>query len=243
METPDELPVREGYAAWASCYDIDGNPLIALEGPAMREWFGPVRGRRVLDLGCGTGRHTLALVEAGADVVALDLTPEMLDRARRNRRLREAARHVLWVRHALPRPLPLGDAKFALAVLGLVAEHLSDAELGATMAEVARVLEPGGRCLLSALHADRTAEGQRARFIDPETGLRRPIRTFHRTAADYHAAAATAGLTLIGERVLTVHPGLADQFPRARPYIGRALGWVACWDRGRGAEVARSPLS
>src|SRR6478735_2395705 len=83
MEADDELPVREGYAAWASCYDDDGNPLIALEGPAMRRWFGRVAGRRALDLGCGTGRHTAALVAAGADVVALDFTPEMLARAKR----------------------------------------------------------------------------------------------------------------------------------------------------------------
>jgi hypothetical protein len=104
---------------------------------------------------------------------------------------------------------------------------------------VVRVLAPGGRCLLSALHPDRTAEGQRARYIDPETGLRRPIRTFHRTAADYRAAAEDAGLVLTGERVLTVSPGLAERFPRARPYIGRALGWVAGWTkRGFTAEGA-----
>ena len=64
MESSEELPVREGYAAWSPYYDDDGNPLIALEGPAMQGWFGPVEGRRALDLGCGTGRHTLALVEA-----------------------------------------------------------------------------------------------------------------------------------------------------------------------------------
>lgn len=228
METPDELPVQEGYAAWADCYDDDGNPLIALEGPAMQDWFGRVRGRRALDLGCGTGRHTRALVAAGADVVALDLTPEMLSRARQQPALQDAA-NLVWVRHALPRPLPFRDATFAIAVLGLVAEHLPDAALRVTMAEVARVLEPGGRCLLSALHPDRTAEGQRARFIDPASGLRRPIRSFHRTIADYLDAAATAGLILDVERALTVPPGLADHLPRARPYIGKALGWAACW--------------
>ena len=53
MEATDEPPVREGYAAWAFCYDNDGNPLTALEGPAMRRWFGPIEGRKGLDLGCG----------------------------------------------------------------------------------------------------------------------------------------------------------------------------------------------
>jgi SAM-dependent methyltransferase len=241
MELPDELPIREGYAAWASCYDDDGNPLIALEGPAMRGWFGPSQGRRALDLGCGTGRHTLALVEAGANVVALDLTPEMFARARQKPRLRDAASRVLWVRHALPRPLPLRDEAFTLAVLGLVAEHLPDSDLAGVLAEVVRVLAPGGRCLLSTLHPDRTAEGQRARYIDPETGLRRPIRTYHRTAADYRAAAASAGLILTGEQVLTIPPALADQLPRARPYLGQALGWVACWMNTKTFTALRPP--
>ena len=82
MSEPDDLPVLEGYDAWAPLYDDDGNPLIAVEGPALREWFGPLEGRRVLDLGCGTGRHTLALVAAGASVSALDGSSEMLARAR-----------------------------------------------------------------------------------------------------------------------------------------------------------------
>jgi len=221
-----DLPVRDGYAAWASLYDDDGNPLIALEGPAVRAWFGPVEGRKAIDLGCGTGRHTVALVEAGAaHVSALDLTPEMMELARR----KLAGRPVDWLRHALPDPLPFPDAAFDLAVLGLVAEHVAD--LDAALAEVARVLAPGGRCLLSVLHPDRTAEGQRARFIDPETGVRRSIVTYHRTISDYLDSARAAGLVLDAERALVVPPGLAASHPRAAPYVGRNLGWVARWSR------------
>jgi malonyl-CoA O-methyltransferase len=229
METDEELPVQAGYAAWASMYDDDGNPLTALEGPAVRAWFGPIAGHRVLDVGCGTGRHTLALIEAGAsEVAALDLTPEMLARARFKLPEMAGAR-VYWVRHALPAPLPFRDATFDLAVLGLVAEHV--AHLARALGEVARVLLPGGRCVLSALHPDRTAEGQRARFIDPQTGLRRPITTVHRSAADYLAAGRAAGLKLEGERTLAVPPDLAARLPRAGRYVGRNLGWVACWTR------------
>lgn len=227
LETSEELSVQAGYAAWASFYDEDGNPLIALEGPAVRRRLGSIRGARALDLGCGTGRHSLALVEAGARVLALDLTPEMLSRASR----KLSGHPVGWVRHALPRPLPFPPSTFDLVVLGLVAEHVAD--LARLLAETARVLTGGGRCLLSALHPDRTAEGQRARFIDPETGRRRPILTYHRTVDEYLQAASRTGLRLDGEETLVVSPGLAEQLPRAGPYLGRPLGWIACWSKPR----------
>ncbi len=223
MDEPEELSARAGYAAWAPIYDDDGNPLTALEAPALRGWFGPIAGRRALDLGCGTGRHTLALSEAGASVCGLDESPEMMDRAR----ARLAGRPVEWARHRLPDPLPFADSTFDLVVLGLVAEHVED--LAGVLFEAARVARPGARCLLSALHPDRTAQGQRARFIDPETGLRRHIRTIHRTIPEYLAIAEGAGWSLVEERTLVVPPEMAETLPRALPYIGLALGWAACW--------------
>lgn len=225
MEFLDELSVQAGYAAWAPLYDEDGNPLTALEGPAVWARLGNLEGRRALDVGCGTGRHTHALVEAGAAVVATDPTPEMLARARR--KLTGLA--VGWIRHALPRPLPFRPETFDVAVLGLVAEHIAD--LSSALDEVARVLKPRGRVILSALHPDRTAEGQQARFIDPETGLRRPIRTIHRSLDEYREAASSAGLSLVDEQTLVVPPELAVWLPRAEKYVGRPLGWVASWTR------------
>ena len=222
----DELSVLAGYAAWAPWYDGDGNPLTALEGPALRAWFGSIGGKRVIDVGCGTGRHTEALLEAGAGrVAALDVTPEMMERAR----AKLAGKAVDWVRHAMPAPLPFLDKTFELAVLGLVVEHV--ANLPAALAEVARVLKPGGRCVVSALHPDRTLEGQRARFIDPATGERRHIITYHRTTDEYRAAGRAAGLVLDEERALSVSPKLAEKLPRAEPYVGKNLGWVARWKR------------
>ena len=223
MDDIDDIPVRVGYAVWAPIYDDDGNPLTALEGPVIRGWFGPLEGRRALDLGCGTGRHTLVLAEGGALVAALDGSAEMMNRARI--KLRNFP--VDWALHRLPEPLPFVDSTFDLVVLGLVAEHVAD--LASLLAEAARVSRPGGLCLLSALHPDRTARGQRARFIDPETGVRRHIATIHRSVETYLAIAEGSGWSLVEERTLVVPPELAEALPRARPYVGQPLGWAACW--------------
>ena len=221
MTEPTDLPVLEGYDAWAPLYDDDGNPLIAVEGPVIRSWFGPLQAVRALDLGCGTGRHTLPLVMAGAEVSALDGSGEMLARARH--KLQGYPIH--WLRHRLPDPLPFADETFDLVVLGLVAEHVAD--LNVVLAEAARVAKPGARCLLSTLHPDRTAGGQRARFIDPATGERRQIATIHRTSGQYLAIARDAGWTPVESQSLIVPAALARVLPRARPYVGLPIGWAA----------------
>src|SRR4249920_3483939 len=74
--------IRAGYDGWAAVYDRDANPLLALEEPLVRAVVGDVRGLAALDLGCGTGRHTLWLAREGASVTALDFSAGMLAAAR-----------------------------------------------------------------------------------------------------------------------------------------------------------------
>ena len=101
----DRLPTREGYDRWAACYDDEDNPLIALEEPKVAELLGPVSGLRILDLGCGTGRHALRLAAAGANVTAVDFSEGMLARARAG-----AGTLALDFRtHDLTRPLPFAE--------------------------------------------------------------------------------------------------------------------------------------
>src|ERR1700733_11583761 len=70
--------VRSGYDRWAAVYERDANPLQALEEPVLRAEIGDVCNLSVLDLGCGTGRHSFWLVQAGASVTAVDFSPGML---------------------------------------------------------------------------------------------------------------------------------------------------------------------
>ena len=141
MKSPtDQLStVQSGYNRWAQVYDHDANPLPALEQPVVREWAGEVAGLQTLDLGCGTGRHTQWLAEAGANVTAVDFSEGMLAEARS----KPGAEHVRFVQHDLHQPLPFADEEFDLVVSGLVLEHISD--LPALFTEACRVLKPAGR--------------------------------------------------------------------------------------------------
>jgi len=68
----DVANVMAGYDRWPAVYDTDQNPMQALEGLAVREMLGNVAGLKVLDLGCGTGRHALRQAENDAVVTAFE---------------------------------------------------------------------------------------------------------------------------------------------------------------------------
>ena len=209
-----DLPVQQGYDAWAKVYDTDGNPLIALEEPVVRAWLGDVAGRRIADVGCGTGRHAVWLAEAGAEVVALDFSDGMMSRAR----TKVGSGRVRFCRHRLPDPLPLAEGSCDQVLFALVAEHVE--QLAQAFGELARVLAPGGQVIFTALHPAMNLAGITARFFDPDTGDEVRVEAFEHSVADYVNAALGGGLTVaeMVERKATKES--ARIAPRAAKYIG-----------------------
>jgi SAM-dependent methyltransferase len=134
-------PVADAYAAGA-----DAAPYNALyERPAMLALLPDVAGARVLDAGCGDGWYAEQLVARGARVTAVDASPRMVEHARR--RLGPAVE----VRTAdLGQPLDFADGSFDGIVSALALEHVRDWD--AVLAELRRVLAPGGWLLFSAQH-------------------------------------------------------------------------------------------
>ena len=209
----DLSTVRVGYDRWAKVYDHDANPLQALEGPIVWHAIGDPRGLTVLDLGCGTGRHSLWLAAAGANVTAVDFSEGMLDEARQ----KPGADAIQFARHDLHEPLPFGDGEFDVVVSGLVLEHLR--ELDGLFAEVRRVLKPGGRAVISAMHPAMFLRGSQARFTDPESGeIVQPGSVAH-SVSEFVMAAVRARFSI--ERIEEVSPTaeFAEKYPRAAKYV------------------------
>jgi SAM-dependent methyltransferase len=96
----------------------------------------------VLDLGCGDGRFFRRTWGALADVVGVDADEGVVDGARRVGLYRE-------VHHAPAHLLPFADRAFASVFANCAVEHMD--HLDAVLAEVARVLQPGGTFLLSVV--------------------------------------------------------------------------------------------
>jgi SAM-dependent methyltransferase len=104
-----------------------------------------VAGRRILDAGCGSGPLFAALRDRGAIVSGFDASAEMLQLARQ--RLGDGADlHVT----DLGSPLPYPDDTFDDVVASLVLHYLED--WGPALAELRRILKPGGRLIASVDH-------------------------------------------------------------------------------------------
>ena len=113
--------------------------------PALLALAGDVAGRRILDAGCGSGPLSAALRDQGAIVTGVDSSVKMLELARR--RLGDDA--DLRVADLGGR-LPFDDSAFDDVVASLVLHYLED--WTAPLAELRRVLTPGGRLIVAVDH-------------------------------------------------------------------------------------------
>lgn len=121
--------------------------------------------RRVLELGCGTGRHALELAARGFEVSGLDRSGAMLRAARRRRRRApEAVRRRLRLHRRDWLSPPPGPFDAAVALFHVVSYAARPRELDAVLAAAAAVLKPGGALLFDAWSrgARRPAPRERA---------------------------------------------------------------------------------
>lgn len=123
------------------------SPLKRDKVTALLSVLGEVKEKRCLDLGSDNGVVSLVLRQQGGTWASGDLTPETV----------EAIRDLVGtdVHLVSEDRLPFGDAEFDLVVIADMIEHIANE--AAFVAEVARVLKPGGRLIVNTPHARETA--------------------------------------------------------------------------------------
>lgn len=151
----DERRQREAafHDQWAS--EIDPSDMLvdapftsvtALENQHILQQFGDLRGKRVLDYGCGAGEAGIYLAKLGAEVVAVDVSPKMLDVAR------ELAHHhgvQIETRLVRDESIPGEDGEFDRVYGNGVLHHV---DLAIARRELARVLDASGvACFIEPL--------------------------------------------------------------------------------------------
>jgi demethylmenaquinone methyltransferase / 2-methoxy-6-polyprenyl-1,4-benzoquinol methylase len=169
-------------------------------------------GDRVLDGCCGTGDLAIAARKAGArEVVGLDFSERMLERARR----KEPG--IEWIQGDLLE-LPFEDGRFDAGTVGFGVRNVADLERG--LAELRRVLKPGGRIGILEI-----------------TRPRGPLRLFYRLWFD--VLIPLAGKILPGGKAYTYLPASVRRFPgpEALAELMRAHGFADVTYRRLGGGI------
>jgi SAM-dependent methyltransferase len=201
-----------------------------LNWPAFLELL-PQAGRLTLDLGCGEGRGGIALRNLGHRVVGVDAAPTMVGLASET-----GAYDTVHLADAAA--VPLADAAVDLVVAYMSLHDIDD--LGGTLRETARVLEPGGRLCaaivhpLASAHLGSDAEMpyfELAHYTDviERDGIEMAFHGIHRPLEAYFRALHDAGLVVQRLR----EPAPTDGDIAALPELAKArrrpafLHWLA----------------
>jgi ubiquinone/menaquinone biosynthesis C-methylase UbiE len=154
-----------GFDRWAATYDdavLD--PWFAYEaawsfvGRSLEAGLGDLRGRRLVDVGCGTGEFVRRLVELGAVGVGVEPSPGMRDAA-----LRKVPGAEILNGHLAAIPLPDGGVDGAISTY--VVSHLAAAEQPAAIDELLRVVARDGPIVIVDVAAVAPAEMPRVREV------------------------------------------------------------------------------
>lgn len=207
--------VRESWDAKAEEWDRhvgehgDGNRQLNSD-PVLWRLLGEVAGKRVLDAGCGTGYLAVQLARRGAAVVGVDVSPRMVEVARRN--VERAGVTVDLRVDDVEALATIADGAVDRVVSNYVLMDLADHE--AALRALARVLRPGGVAVLVFLHpcfdvpaGPERLDGavrytwpwpyiERRRFTSRWGPFASEFITFHRSLSDYVRAMRAAGFTV-----------------------------------------------
>lgn len=229
MEAPRTVvEPSEGYRLWAETYDDDPNPVLALEERVLLGELGSLAGKRVLDVGCGTGRWMATARRQGATSFGIDRSQTMLRRAGKKERLAGA----LAVADA--QCLPMRDEAVDVVVCSFALASMASVRVA--IAELGRVTKRGGRVIASDLHPDTAEIPWRSTFRNG--GRVYEVAQHRHDVEDFLAAGRAAGLRLLRrleprfgepEREIFRRAGREGEFESARRVPAVAIFiWERC---------------
>ncbi len=146
---------QKNYNTWSSSYDDYPNPTVAIDEIHFPKFYKTWSKNKVLEIGCGTGRHTQRLVEQGNFVIGLDISEGMLSRAQ------EKLPNVKFIHDDFMQH-KFSANSFEKILMSLVLEHISN--LDSFFKKVSFILEKNGEILISEIHPKRGEQGSLAHF-------------------------------------------------------------------------------
>ncbi|MCF7888336.1 MAG: class I SAM-dependent methyltransferase [Candidatus Omnitrophica bacterium] len=139
---------KEFYSKEASKYDQErwisniGSYTDKTQKDILKSMIPDISGKKVLEIGAGTGRFSLLLAELGADVVALDVSQEMLNIINKKAAERNFSEKINTIQVDVSTKLPFPDEEFDLCIIINVLSHI-DKPMH-LFEDIYKVMKPGG---------------------------------------------------------------------------------------------------
>lgn len=176
------------YNEWSSIYDDVENKTRDLELKAGQQMLTSFSFEIVLELGCGTGKNTAWLQDKAKQLLAVDLSEGMLQKAKE----KIQSSHVHFRKADITTPWNFVEEKVDLITCSLILEHIEN--LSFIFSEAAKKLKTGGYFYICELHPYKQYAGSKARFETAE-GLQ-VLECFIHHVSDYTTAALKNGFAI-----------------------------------------------
>ncbi len=183
------MSVQQAYNNWAEQYDTNENKTRDLEARSIRETLAPFWFDHCLEIGCGTGKNTEWLIQKSKQITAVDLSEQMLAKAREKIR----SESVIFIQKDINQEWDLGANSFDLVTFSLVLEHIKN--LDHIFEQVRRLLAHGGYVYIGELHPFKQYAGSKARF-ETEEGIQ-VVECYNHHISEFTNTAKNHGLSLL----------------------------------------------
>lgn len=183
--------VRTSYAKWSHTYDEVDNPTRDLDEKVVKKMLTNLKGKDVIEAGCGTGKNTIWLSGKAKSVTAFDFSKQMLNVARN--KIKSA--NVKFIQQDISKKWKLPDEYCDVVTINLVLEHIRDIDF--VFSEAYRILRKNGKLLVCELHPEKQKKGTKARFTETKSKAIVEIDSYYHSKSDYTKAGKNAGFKKI----------------------------------------------
>jgi ubiquinone/menaquinone biosynthesis C-methylase UbiE len=183
------MSIEKAYNIWANQYDTNENRTRDLDKKATIETLNKYDFKSVLELGCGTGKNTKWLLEKAKQIIGLDFSQEMLNKAQE----KIVDKKVVFRRADLTENWKIDNDFGDLITCSLTLEHIKNVHHIFNQANL--ILKNNGIFFISELHPFKQYTGSKAKY-ETESGVKE-LEVYIHHISEYIDAAKNNGFEFV----------------------------------------------
>lgn len=151
--------IKENYNLWSDSYDSDDNPTRDLAHLVVSQTIQQFNNKKIIEIGCGTGKNTVLLSKVASQVQAIDFSEGMLEKAKNKLRDKN---NIRFFSADITKKWPFSNLSHDVILCSLVLEHIENLDF--IFSEANRILVKSGEFFINEFHPYYQYQGKKANF-------------------------------------------------------------------------------